>query len=60
MRKRASTPNRFPAPLNDLTAGPTMVGAGKRDDILKGMFTLHIVREGRKGRQFVMFRAGRR
>jgi toxin ParE1/3/4 len=29
------------AALNDLAAGPTIVGARKRDDILKGLFTLH-------------------
>ena len=47
------------AALNDLTAGPTVVGARKRDDILKGIFTLHVARKGRKGRHFVLFRVGR-
>ena len=47
------------AALNDLAAGPTVVGAKKRDDILKGLFTLHVARDGRKGRHFVMFRVGR-
>ena len=47
------------AALNDLTTGPTVVGAKKRDDILKGIFTLHVARKGRKGRHFVMFRVGR-
>lgn len=47
------------AALNDLTAGPTVVGARKRDDILKGLFTLHVARKGRKGRHFVLFRVGR-
>ena len=47
------------AALNDLAAGPTVVGARKRDDILKGIFTLHVARKGRKGRHFVMFRVGR-
>lgn len=46
------------AALNDLAAGPTIVGARERDDILKGIFTLHVAREGRKGRHFVMFRVG--
>ena len=45
--------------LNDLAAGPTIVGARKRDDILKGIFTRHVARKGRKGRHFVMFRIGR-
>ena len=47
------------AALNDLAAGPTGVGTSKRDDILKGIFTLHIARKGRNGRHFVMFRVGR-
>jgi len=47
------------AALNDLTAGPTVVGARKRGDILKGIFTLHVARKGRKGRHFVLFRVGR-
>jgi toxin ParE1/3/4 len=44
------------ASLNDLAGGPNVVGAKKRDDILKGMFTFHVAR---KGRHFVMFRVGR-
>lgn len=47
------------AALNELAAGPTVAGANKRDDILKGIFTLHVARKGRKGRHFVMFRIGR-
>jgi len=47
------------AALNDITAGPTVLGAKKRDDILKGLFTIHVARMGRKGRHFVMFRVGR-
>lgn len=47
------------AALNDLAAGPTIVGARKRDAILKGLFTLHVARKGRKGRHFVMFRVMR-
>ena len=47
------------AALTDLAAGPTIVGAKKRDDILKGIFTLHVARKGRKGIHFVMFRVGR-
>jgi toxin ParE1/3/4 len=47
------------AALNDLAAGSTIVGARKRDDILKGIFTLHVARKNRKGRHIVMFRVGR-
>ena len=45
--------------LSELAAGPTVIGAKKRDDILKGLFTLHVARKGRKGRHFIMFRVGR-
>ena len=44
------------AALNDLAADPEIVGAKKRDDILKGLFTLHVARKRRKGRHFIMFR----
>lgn len=40
----------------DLGTGPDVSGAKKRDDIIKGLFTLHVARKGRKGRHFVMFR----
>ena len=46
------------AALNELVAGPTVVGAKKRNEVLKGLFTLHVARKGRKGRHFVMFRVG--
>ncbi len=46
------------AALNDLAAGPTVMGAKKRDDILQGLFTLHVARKGRKRCHFVMFRVG--
>ncbi|MCC7410652.1 MAG: type II toxin-antitoxin system RelE/ParE family toxin [Gammaproteobacteria bacterium] len=47
------------AALNELAYGPTVVGARERNDILKGLFTLHVAREGRKGRHFLMFRVVR-
>jgi toxin ParE1/3/4 len=47
------------AALEALTAGPPLLGAKARDDIAKGLFTLHVARHGRKGRHFVIFRVGR-
>lgn len=44
------------AALADLAAGPTVVGARERDDIGKGLSTLHVARKGRRGRHFVLFR----
>lgn len=39
-----------------LTAGPTTMGSKKRDDIGENLWTLHVARNGRKGRHFVLFR----
>jgi toxin ParE1/3/4 len=47
------------AALEALVDGPTILGATKRPDIGRGISTLHVTRHGRKGRHFVMFRAGR-
>lgn len=41
-----------------LTAGPTLAGVKGRADIQKGLFALHIARDGRRGWHFVMFRVG--
>lgn len=46
------------AALEALAAGPTVIGARARDDIAKGLYTLHVARGGRKGRHFVLFRIG--
>ena len=47
------------AALSDLAAGPAVIGARERNDIAKGLCTLHVARKNRKGRHFVMFRIGR-
>lgn len=41
-----------------LADGPTVIGAKTRDDIARGLYTLHVARQGRKGRHFVLFRVG--
>lgn len=46
--------------LQAVSAGPEAIGVKARDEILKGLFSLHIAREGRKGRHFVMFRIAQR
>lgn len=48
------------AALSELAAGPEQVGVKARDDIAKGLLTLHVARRGRKGRHFVMFRVADR
>jgi toxin ParE1/3/4 len=45
--------------LESLAAGPKVIGAIARNDIAKGLFTLHVARHARKGRHFIMFRVGR-
>jgi toxin ParE1/3/4 len=42
--------------LEALTEGPSIIDARRRDEILKGLCSLHVARNGRKGRHFVMFR----
>jgi toxin ParE1/3/4 len=42
--------------IEALTEGPSIPGARQRDEILKGLYSLHVARQGRKGRHFVMFR----
>lgn len=44
--------------LEALATGPNVIGARARDDIAQGIFTLHVARQGRKGRHFVVFRIG--
>ncbi len=46
------------AALDELTAGPVVAGAKKRDDIQPGIFALHVARHSRKGRHFIIFRVG--
>jgi toxin ParE1/3/4 len=42
-----------------LTSGPATIGAKERHEIRKGLFTLHVARQGHKGRHFVLFRVRR-
>ncbi len=42
--------------LQALSDGPGIPGAEPREDIALGIFTLHVARNGRKGRHFVAFR----
>lgn len=43
--------------LKALSAGPAIIGAKERGEIGTNIRTLHVARNGRKGRHFVMFRA---
>ena len=44
--------------LNALSAGPAIIGVKDRPEIGNNIRTLHVARNGRKGRHFVMFRVG--
>lgn len=44
--------------LKALSAGPTVIGVKGRPEIGSNISTLHVARNGRKGRHFVMFRIG--
>jgi len=43
--------------IEALNGGPEVLGTRARDEIAKGVRTLHVARKGRKGRHFVVFRA---
>jgi toxin ParE1/3/4 len=42
--------------IEALEGGPDVLGAKARDDIQPGIRTLHVARQGRTGRHFVVFR----
>jgi len=42
--------------LAELAEGPDIIGVKSRDDIVKGLFTFHVARKGRKGRHLVLFK----
>ena len=44
--------------IQALQDGPEVGGVKLRDEIEPGLRTLHVARQGRKGRHFVVFRAG--
>jgi len=43
--------------IEALAGGPDILGARAREDIQPGIRTLHVARQGRAGRHFVVFRA---
>ena len=45
--------------LESLATGPKVIGVKARNDIARGLFTLHVARQSRKGRHVIMFRTGR-
>lgn len=42
--------------LKALCAGPSVIGVKERTEIGGNIWTLHVARNGRKGRHFIMFR----
>lgn len=45
--------------MEALSAGPVSSDASAREDIARGMFTLRVARQGRRGLHVVVFRIGR-
>ena len=43
--------------IRELAEGPNVVGSTARDEIMAGVRTLHVARQGRRGSHFVMYRA---
>jgi toxin ParE1/3/4 len=43
--------------IGELSGGPDVAGSKARDDIMKGLRTLHIARHGRRGSHFLIYRS---
>ena len=46
--------------LEALMAGPNVAGSRRRDDIAKGLMTMHVARKGRNAKHLVTYRVGKR
>ena len=57
-RQACTYADTLSAAVMALTAGLIAVGARKRSEIDKGLFTLPVAGDGHKGRHFVLFRIG--
>jgi toxin ParE1/3/4 len=42
--------------IGELANGPDVAGSKARDEIMRGLRTLHITRHGRRGRHFLLYR----
>ncbi len=45
--------------LQSLCAGPSIIGVKAREEIGANIWTLHVARQGRRGRHFILFRVTR-
>ena len=43
--------------IGELADGPDVAGSKARDEIMRGLRTLHVARRGRRGSHFLMYRA---
>ena len=48
------------AAIAELAGGPEIAGSRARDDIMRGLRVLHVARQGRRGRNFLMYRVAAR
>ena len=42
--------------IGELVDGPDVAGSSARDEIMRGLHTLHVARHGRRGSHFLMYR----
>jgi len=42
--------------IGELADGPDVAGSKTRDEIMRGLRTLHVARHGRRGRHFLLYR----
>ena len=57
-RQAATYAETLSLAIGALAEGPEVMGARRREEIGKGIRSLHVARDGRKGRHFVIFRDG--
>ena len=43
--------------IGELANGPNVAGSKARDEIMRGLRTLHVARHGRRGRHLILYRA---
>jgi toxin ParE1/3/4 len=43
--------------IGELANGPNVAGSKARDEIMRGLRTLHVARHGRRGHHFLLYRA---
>jgi toxin ParE1/3/4 len=55
-RQAGAYQNVLTQSMRELVDGPEIAGARLRNDIVRGIYTLHVARHGRRGRHLLLYR----